>query len=83
MLLCQCLECDDLARWIGDGDDYDRAFLMGRELSRAQDTEYMDCLCELLRSALRLEDGLVPDLGNVTHFLAGILDGNGHRIVGS
>ena len=82
MMLSLYLTPNNLADWLMHRPDYDMAFLMGRELSRVQDTQFMDCLAELLTSALlQVEDGNVPDWGNVTHFLAGILDGNGHRIV--
>ena len=82
MLLSQFLEPGGLAEWIRDGQGYDRAFLMGRELSHAQNTQFIICLRELLTEALlQVEAGNVPDWGHFTHFLAGILDGGGHRVV--
>ena len=78
------MEADHLVDWIIHRPGYDMAFLMGRELSRANNTQFMDCLRELLTAALLdVEAGSVPDWDYFTHFLTGILDGAGHRVVKS
>ena len=84
MLLCDYLEPGRLVDWVIHRPGYDMAFLMGRELSRANNTQYIDCLRELLTAALlQTEAGFVPDWDYFTHFLAGILDGDGHKVVKS
>ena len=86
MLMLGHLEPDSLASWIRDHPAYfHRAFLMGREMSCAQDAHYIDCLQALLSAALQevQQHSHVPDFGYVLYFMAGILDGDGHRIVRS
>ena len=83
MLSSDFLEPDCLVCWIKEQADDDMGFLMGRELSRAQNPHFMDCLQELLATPLlHLKmTGSVPDWGEFAHFLTGIVSGDGQRIV--
>ena len=83
MLLSEYLEPGRVVDWIRDQGEYDIGFLMGRELSQAQNTQHMDCLQELLSIPLQqmVSDGGLPDWGEFAHLLAGVVDGDGHRIV--